>query len=229
MMYRNRMLTGILLAVVLAGGMGILVTQAFPSGGSQGLTTNTMVETSTATATSMATSTAVSTTSQVTSTISGPTTTATMVATTTETATVTATSVSTATYVSSATSTSSTATVTSTTTTATSTTCEAQQYCGVLSWESPSIVAANASSGYSTVTFTLVNGGNLNLTEIQVGVNGQQAAAVLGIGAGQTVTYFIRLSPDISITAGTSYQVSVSSTTIYGPGPSIQFAVMATS
>ncbi len=80
---------------------------------------------------------------------------------------------------------------------------------------------------YSTLTFTLVNAGNLNITAIGVSINGEQVAQVSGVAIGQTVTYLIQLAPSISVVPGQDYQVQISSTTLYGAGPSTEFSVVA--
>jgi len=92
---------------------------------------------------------------------------------------------------------------------------------------SPVLEAANSSSGYSTLTFTLNNAGNLNLTGIEVTLSGQHVASLLGVEAAQTVTYFVQLSPGIVIAPGQTYQVEVTSSTFYGPGPSVGFSATA--
>ena len=222
MMLRNRVLAGILVAVVIAGGLGLATAQFFPSESQ----TATSVTTVTSTATSTATLTSTTTTSATTSSSTSILTTLTVTSTAT---TTTTTSVSTATSVSSSTT---TATLTSTTsivssaTSATSTTC-GTEYCGSFSSRSQSLSSGNSSMPYSTLTFTLVNFGNLNLTTVGVSIDGNQVAQVSGVAIGQTVTYLIQLAPGISVASGQDYQVQISSTTLYGAGPSTEFSVVA--
>jgi len=105
--------------------------------------------------------------------------------------------------------------------------CGAPQYCGELTASSPALEAANSTSGYSALTFTLNNAGNLNLTVIVITLSGQHVATLLGVEPAQTVTYFVQLSPGIVITTGQTYQVEVTSSTFYGSGPTISFSVTA--
>jgi len=80
---------------------------------------------------------------------------------------------------------------------------------------------------YSTLTFTLVNTGNLNVTAISISINRTQIAQVSGVPIGQTVTYLIQLAPSISVVSGQTYLIQISSTTPYGLGPSTEFSVVA--
>ena len=219
MTYQSRVLAGILLAVVLAGGLGVAVAQIFPSTPvsvtAVSTATSTLSSTTFAATTSSITTITTTAVSTVTSTVAIPTTT-----TTTATSTSTATSVETVSSLSSATS------VTSTATESSPTTCGSLEYCGAFAAESPALKAANSSSGYSALTFTLINAGNLNLTDIQIALNGQHVATVAGVGPAQTVTYFVQL-PQNLISPGQSYQVEVTSSTVYGAGPTVAFSVTA--
>jgi hypothetical protein len=75
--------------------------------------------------------------------------------------------------------------------------------------------------------FTLINAGNLSATTITIYINGTQVAQVSGAAVGQTVTYLIQLAPGISVVPGQTYEVLISSTTLYGAGPSTEFSVVA--
>lgn len=222
MIYRNRMLAGVVLAVLLAGGLGILVSQAFPSGS----TSSTLVSTETSTAS--ATSIVSTVTGPTTTSIASTTVTATVTSTATaasSTATSTATSVSTATSISSATSTVTTYTTTSAVTSS-STTCPEEEYCGGVTYESPTLEVASTNSSFPILSFTLVNAGTSNITQISVTVNGTNLGSVRGPQPGQTVIYLMQV-PLPSVSAGGSYQVEIASSTFYGPGPSFTFKVVA--
>jgi hypothetical protein len=226
MMYRTRILTGILLAVVLAGGLGLAVGQIFPSG--PGVSTSVSTATATSTQVSESTVTSVST---IVTTFASSTATSTAATTTTGTSTAistaTSTSVGTVTSISSATSVTTTTAISTTTVSSTST-CAAPAYCGELLAGAPALTAANSSSAYATLTFTLVNAGNLNLTEIEVSVNGSLLATVTGPAAAQTVTYLLQIAPDtIMVSPGQNYLVQVTSSTVYGAGPAVSFSATA--
>jgi hypothetical protein len=226
MMYRTRVLTGILLAVVLAGGLGLAVGQIFPSG--PGVSASVSTATSTAIQVSEST---VTSTSTIVTTIASSTATSTAATTTTGTSiassTATSTSVETMTSISTATSVTTTTAISTTTLSSTST-CAAPAYCGELATKAPALAPANSSSAYATLTFTLVNAGNLNLTEIEVSLNGSLVATVTGPAAAQTVTYLLQISPDTTtVSPGQNYLVQVASSTVYGAGPSVSFSVTA--
>ncbi len=214
MMFRNRVLVGIVLAVVIAGGLGLATSQFFPSESQTATSVTTVTSTATSTATTSAT------TSSSTSILT------TLTVTSTATTTTTATSVSTATSASSSTITATLTSTISIVSSTTSATC-GTEYCGSFSSRSQSLSSGNSSMPYSTLTFTLVNAGNLNITAIGVSINGNQVAQVSGVAIGQTVTYLIQLAPGVSVVSGQDYQVQISSTTLYGAGPSTEFSVVA--
>ena len=222
-MYRSRVLAGIVLAVFLAGGLGLVVAQIFPPG----TESITSVETSTSIQVSTATSISTATEAQTSTAVSTETVTNTVSATTTATASTTATSLSTSETSQTVSSSSSATTATGTSIESSTSTCELPQYCGEFNARSPALEASNSSSGYSTLTFTLSNAGNLNLTDIKITINNQTAATVLGVAPAQSVTYFILLSPEFIISIGHTYQVEITSITFYGEGPSIEFSVTA--
>ena len=203
---------GIALAIILAGGMGVFIAQAFPSGAGVATIstatesgTSTLISTATAVSTvaSVATSTttALSTSPAATSTAAASTTT-TAVSSETTTATVTSTAITTST-VSSATSTSSTTLPCS----------SPGVQCGSFQIMSATLVAYPGADSASNLTITLANTGNADIGSFEVFLNyNTNSSMLLGgiLPAGQQVTWsFSVQNANFLVSSGETYNVLV--------------------